>query len=83
MALGQNTGRQAIATFLLLANGRYSAVLYYILFNINYLLKCFKINLVSSFESPCPSKIETIAFVHFFRSGKKIQLIFTSSTFDY
>ena len=42
MALGQNTGRQAIAIFLLLANGQYSAVLYYIQFNISYLLNVLK-----------------------------------------
>ena len=42
MALGQNTGRQTIATFLLLANGQYSAVLYYIQFNISYLLNVLK-----------------------------------------
>ena len=42
MALGQNTGRQTIAIFLLLANGQYSSVLYYIQFNISYLLNVLK-----------------------------------------
>ena len=39
MALSQNTGRKTIATFLLLANGQYSAVLHYIQFNISYPLR--------------------------------------------